>query len=155
MQLRVGLIASLIAIGARAGTASQSDDRWMVQLEVDPSQTTSNTLQRPNNSTTTRFDIVDFTGEDITLGRFSLGHRIDWGRAGAELRLDIVPFQQSGTQVPTSNLRYNGTTFEAGVPLSALYQFNTYRLTYDVPLFAGVAPDRWTFRLGGTLAIRD
>jgi len=155
MQLRVGLIASLIAIGARAGTASQSDDRWMVQLEVDPSQTTSNTLQRPNNSTTTRFDIVDFTGEDITLGRFSLAHRVDWGRTGAELRLDIVPFQQSGTRVPTSTIRYNGTTFEAGVPLSALYQFNTYRLTYDVPVFSNVAPEFWTFRLGGTLAIRD
>jgi len=127
----------------------------MLQLEVDPSQTTSNTLQRPNNATATRFDSIDFTGEDITLGRFSAARRIDWGKADAELRLDIVPFQQSGTRVPTSTVRYNGTTFEAGVPLSALYQFNTYRLTYDVPLFAGVVPDTWNFRLGGTLAIRD
>ncbi len=95
MQLKVGLIAILMTIGARAGAASQSDDRWMFQLEVDPTQTTSNTLQRPNNSTTTRFDIADFTGENTTLGRFSLAKRIDWGRAGAELRLDIVPFQQS------------------------------------------------------------
>jgi len=126
-----------------------------VQFEVDPSQTTSNTLQRRNNSTTTRFDIVNFTGEDATLGRFAVAHTIDWGRQGAELRFDIVPFQQSGTRVPASMIRYNGTTFEAGVPLTALYQFNTYRLTYDVPLFASVAPGIWTFRLGGTLAIRD
>jgi hypothetical protein len=140
---------------AGAHAASPPDDRWMVQLEVDPTQTTSNTLQRPNISTTTRFDIVDFTGENTTLGRFSLAHGVGWGRAGAELRLDIVPFQQSGTEMPTSTIRYNGATFEAGVPLSALYQFNTYRLTYDVPLLAGVAPEIWTFRLGGTLAIRD
>jgi len=140
---------------AGAYAANPEDDRWMVQLEVDPGQTTSNTLQRPNNSTTTRFDIVDFTGEDVTLGRFSLAHRVDWGRAGDELRLDIDPFQQSGTRVSTSIIRYNGTTFAAGVPLSGLYQFNTYRLTYDIPLFSHVAPEFWTFRLGGTLAIRD
>jgi hypothetical protein len=155
MQSRAGLFVVLMTISAGARAAGQSDDRWMVQLEVDPSQTTSNTLQRPNNSTTTRFDSVEFTGEDITLGRFSLAHRVDWGRVGAELRLDIVPFQQSGTKVPISTIRYNGTTFEAGVPLSALYQFNTYRLTYAVPLFVGAAPDLWNFRLGGTLAIRD
>jgi hypothetical protein len=155
MQSKSLLFIWSVAAVAGAHAASPADDRWMLQLEVDPSQTTSNTLQRPNNATTTRFDIVDFTGEDITLGRFSLAHRVDWGRAGAELRLDIVPFQQSGTRVPTSTIRYNGTTFEAGVPLSALYQFNTYRLTYDVPLFNDAAPDCWTFRLGGTLAIRD
>jgi hypothetical protein len=143
-----------VAVGGAHG-ASPPDDRWMVQLEVDPTQTTSNTLQRPNNSTTTRFDTVDFTGENTTLGRFSLAHRVDWGRADAVLRLDIVPFQQSGTRVPSSTIRYNGTTFESDVPLSALYQFNTYRLTYDVPLFSDVAPESWTFRLGGTLAIRD
>jgi hypothetical protein len=155
MRLKVAVIVCLVAAIGGAHAASPSDDRWMVQLEVDPAQTTSNTLQRPNNSTTTRFDIADFTGENTTLGRLSLAQRIDWGRTGAELRLDIVPFQQSGTRVPTTTIRYNGTTFEAGVPLSALYQFNTYRLTYDVPLFAGVAPDFWIFRLGGTLAIRD
>jgi hypothetical protein len=152
---RLLFILLVVAAVVGAHAASPSYDRWMVQLEVDPTQTTSNTLQRPNNSTTTRFDIVDFTGEDITLGRFSLAHRIDWGRAGAELRLDIDPFQQSGTQVPPSIIRYNGMTFAAGVPLSGLYQFNTYRLTYDVPLFSNVAPEFWTFRLGGTLALRD
>jgi hypothetical protein len=155
MQLKDILVACLVSAVSGAQAASPSDDRWMVQLEVDPTQTTSNTLQRPNNYTTTRFDIVEFTGENITLGRFSLAHPINWGRAGAELRLDIVPFQQSGTRVPTSTIRYNGATFEAGVPLSGLYQFNTYRLTCDVPLFVSVAPEFWTVRLGGTLAIRD
>jgi hypothetical protein len=155
MQLKILFFVCCVSAVAGAQAASPSDDRWMVQFEVDPSETTSNTLQRPNNFTTTRFDIVDFTGEDIALGRFSLAHCLDGGRAGAELRLDVVPFQQSGTRVPTSTIRYNGATFVAGVPLSGLYQFNTYRLTYDVSLFTNVAPQFWTFRLGGTLAIRD
>lgn len=155
MQSKNLLFICLQIAGAGAHAAGSAEDRWIVQLEVDTTQTTSNTLQRPNNSTTTRFDSVEFTGENITLGRFSLAHPSDWGRTGAELRLDIVPFQQSGTRVPTASIRYNGTTFEAGVPLTALYQFNTYRLTYDVPSFSNVAPEIWTFRLGGTLAIRD
>jgi hypothetical protein len=155
MQSKSLLFICLQLVVAGAHAATPSDDRWMVQLEVDPTQTTSNTLQRPNNATTARFDVVDFTGENTTLGRLALAHRVDWGRTGAELRLDIVPFQQSGNRISTSTIRYNGTTFEAGVPLSALYQFNTYRLTYDVPLFGSVVPESWTFRLGGTLAIRD
>jgi hypothetical protein len=158
MQSTVFLIAILMANGAfaaDAGAASQSDARWMVQFEVDPSQTTSNTLQRPNNSTTTRFDIADLTGEDTTLGRLAVARTVNWGRPGAEWRFDFVPFQQSGTRIPESTIRYNGTTFQAGVPLTALYQFNTYRLTYDIPLFASVASDVWSFRLGGTLAMRD
>jgi hypothetical protein len=155
MQSKFFSAVCLVAVVASGHAASPSDDRWMLQFEVDPSQTTSNTLQRRNNSTTTRFDISDFTGEYATLGRISVAHIVDWGRPGAELRFDFVPFQQSGTQIPASTIRYNGATFQAGVPLTALYQFNTYRLTYDVPLFAAVAPDIWTFRLGGTLAIRD
>ncbi len=147
MQSRVGLF--VVSMIMSAGAAGQSGDRWMLQLGIDPSQTTSNTLQRPNNSTTTRFDITDFTGENITLGRFSMAHRVDWGKADAELRLDIVPFQQSGTRDTTSTIRFNGTVFEAGVPLRALYQFNTYRLSYDVPLFTQAAPDTWNLRLGG------
>ncbi len=89
------------------------------------------------------------------LGRFSVAHIVDWGQTGAELRLDIVPLQQSGTRIPATTVRYNAATFQPGVPLTALYQFNTYRLTYDRPLFGTLASDIWTFRLGGTLAIRD
>jgi hypothetical protein len=154
MQPGVLPFVFLAAFAATTRAADVSGDRWMVQVELDPSETTSNTLQRPNNSAATRFDIVDYTGGNTTLGRLTLAYVVDWGHPGGELQLDIVPFQQSGTRVPASTLRYNGATFQAGIPLTALYQFNTYRLTYDVPLFAN-ASDRWTFHLGGTLAIRD
>ena len=77
------------------------------------------------------------------------------GRAGSELRFDVVPFQQSGTQLATSTIRYDGVTFQSGLPLTVLNQFNTYRPTYDLPVLRDVNPTVWAFRLGSTLALRD
>ena len=129
--------------------------RWQVQLEGSLTQTTSNTLQKPDTASGTRFDVVDYAGKESILGRFGLIRAVDWGRTGSELRLDVVPFQQSGTRAAKTTIRFDGVTFQSSVPLTALYQFNTYRLTYDLPIFREVDPDRWSFRLGGTLAIRD
>jgi hypothetical protein len=152
-SIRAAVTVLCLALQARAGASAV--DHWIVQLEVNPTQTTSNTLQKPNNSTGTRFDVGDYAGENSTLGRFSLARTVNWGREGSELRFAIVPFQQSGTQIATSTIRYDGVTFQSGLPLTVLYQFNTYRLTYDLPVWRDVKPAVWEFRVGGTLALRD
>lgn len=154
--MSAALVGSIHAADLQAiATAAQNANPWTVQLEFDPARTTTNSLQKPNNSTATRFDVVDYAGKDSTLARFSLARMVNWGREGSELRFDVVPFQQSGTQIAPSSIRYDGVTFQSELPLTVLYQFNTYRLTYDLPVFRDVNPTAWTFRLGGTLALRD
>jgi hypothetical protein len=155
MQSALWAVLICLCLLLRARAAEAAADRWMVQLEIDPTQTTSNTLQKPNDSTGTRFDVVDYAGKYSTLGRLSLVRTVDWGRQGSELRFDIVPFQQSGTEIAASTIRYDGVTFQSGQPLTVLYQFNTYRFTYDLPVFQNARLTDWAFRLGGTLAIRD
>jgi len=80
---------------------------------------------------------------------------VNWFWKGDELRFVIAPFQQSGTATPTTPILYDGALFRAGVPLTVLYKFNTYRITYDAPIFESLRDDGWEFRLGGTLAARD
>jgi len=128
---------------------------WIVDLEIDRTNVTSNTVQRFNNSTTTRFDTVDYTGGSATQGRVSIGRTVDWGWKGADLRIDIVPLQVSGTATARGPIVFDGALFKSAMPLDVLYQFNTYRVTYDGPVFRDQSSKDWSFRLGGTLAIRD
>lgn len=50
------------------------------------------------------------------------------------------------------NVNYNSVVFPAGQPLTAYYQFNSYRLTYRYDV---VARERWRIGLGLTAKIRD
>lgn len=50
------------------------------------------------------------------------------------------------------NVTYNGVVFPAGRPVTAYYQFNSYRLTYRYDF---VARERWRIGLGLTGKIRD
>lgn len=129
--------------------------RLTLDAELDQGINSSNTLQRYNNASTTRFDATEFTGHALTSGRLTAVVPVGAPAAGHELRFEIVPLQVSGTQFPHSAIVYDGATFRPDRPLTVLYQFNTYRVTYDVPVFRSGTPAGWDFRLGGTLAIRD
>jgi hypothetical protein len=128
---------------------------WSLQFEADNSQMSSNVVQKPNDGTADRFDSVRFTGGAALLGRLSISHTVDWLRSGSRLAMDVVPLQQSGTASPLNPLRFDGTRFAAANPLNVLYQFNTYRFTFDVPVLRDLNSATWEFRVGGTVAIRD
>jgi hypothetical protein len=148
-------IALLTFLAATGHADERSRASWGVEAEAERTQTTSNTLQKPNNSSADRFDVVDYTGRTDTLGRLSVWHTVDWWRTGSELRLDIVPVILTGTQSSATALRFNGTTFQPDSPLTVLYRFNTYRFTFDLPILEGSVPSRLELRAGGTIAIRD
>lgn len=160
-----GLIALLLMMdsasalprdeGSNIDEVNRNPPTVTVGLEVDSGVVTSNTVQRYNNSQTTRFDATEFTGRSVTTGRLTMVVPVGRPAAGHELRFEVVPVQLSGTQFPRTDIVYDGLTFRPDRPLTVLYQFNTYRMTYDVPVFRERAPSGWDFRLGGTLAVRD
>ncbi len=61
----------------------------------------------------------------------------------------------AGTETAAGPINFNSTTFASGVPLKVFYKFNTYRLTYDLPIFRAARAEGWDFRIGGTIALRD
>jgi hypothetical protein len=132
-----------------------SSTKWRLELEYQRFDTVTNVIRKGDDGTGTRFEATDYTGSQGNEGRLSAFVPVSWFWKGDELRLVIAPFQQSGTTTPTTPILYDGGLFRAGVPLTVLYKFNTYRITYDAPIFESLRDDEWEFRLGGTLAVRD
>jgi hypothetical protein len=155
MPMRLRILACLLCVAAVARGADDPARPWTLQAEVDAAEVTSNTLQRPDNAAGSRFDVSDLSARTTVLERFSLTRRMDLWQPDVGLRLEVIPFQQSGTASLDRSIRFNGVTFPAGSPLTVLYQFNTYRLTIDAPVFTTVDRADWSFRVGGTLAVRD
>jgi hypothetical protein len=126
-----------------------------LELEYQRFDTVTNVVRKGDDDTGTRFEATDYTGSRGNEGRLSAFVPVNWFWKGDELRFVIAPFQQSGTAVPSTPILYDGGLFQAGVLLTVLYKFNTYRITYDAPIFDSLQADGWEFRLGGTLAVRD
>jgi hypothetical protein len=129
--------------------------KWRLELEYQRFDTATNVVRKGDDGTGTRFEATDYTGSRGNEGRVSAFVPVNWFWKGDELRFVVAPFQQSGTAVPSTPILYDGGLFQAGVPLTVLYKFNTYRITYDAPIFESLRADGWEFRLGGTLAVRD
>lgn len=150
--VRCCLIGILVAVSEVAVAAQPL---WSLDAEVDQGAVTSNTVQRFNNPSATRFDTTEFTQHAITSGRLTLTAPVGAAESGRELRAAIVPLQVSGAAVAGRPIVFDGQSFSGERPLTVLYQFNTYRITYDVPLFRSTLPAGWEIRAGGTLALRD
>jgi hypothetical protein len=149
-----GLMGPLAGASALAQTSAEGVP-WRIDLEYQRFNVQANFAQRPNDASGTRFSVNEFasdTGNSFWIAAYG---QMDWFVPKDEIRLVIAPFEQSGTGIPNSVILYDGGTFVPGVPLTVKYKFNTYRVTYDVPVFSSTQANGWTFRMGGTLAIRD
>ena len=156
-------VATLMAAGFAADADAQTIDRpegtasptRRIELEYQRFYTATNVIRKGDDGSGTRFEATDYTGSHGNEGRISAFVPVNGIWKGDELRFVIAPFQQSGTATPSTPILYDGGLFRAGVPLSVLYKFNTYRITYDTPVFESLREDGWAFRLGATLAVRD
>lgn len=68
------------------------------------------------------------------------------------VRLLIAPLGVTADQTFAQNVNFAGSVFLAGQPVTATYQFNSYRLTYRYTLFHS---DEWDIFVGFTGKIRD
>jgi hypothetical protein len=161
VQLPIAFVA-LAAAGVAAGAHAEGIDsplataeKWRLELEYQGFNTATNVVRKGDDYTGTKFDAIDYTGSRGNEWRVSAFVPVNWFWKGDELRFVVAPFQQSGTAVPATPILYDGGLFQAGVPLTVIYKFNTYRVTYDAPILESLRPGGWELRLGGTLAVRD
>jgi hypothetical protein len=157
--LAAGLIAALPVMDASAQATTDAWSTktipWRIDLEYQRYDVSKNVVQKPNDSTGTRFSVNDFAESSGNTAWLAAYAQVGWFFPKDEVRFVIAPFQQSGTAIPTTPILYDGAVFRAGVPLDVSYKFNTYRMTYDVPVFESLERDGWEFRIGGTIAVRD
>lgn len=144
------------AAGAQGTEAAPSlPDRWTLDLDFQRVDTSTNAFRRGAGYSGTQIESTDYTGHRASSGRAELVYAADWLGPDDQLRFVVAPVRASGTATAPMAIRFDGASFAAGTPLSVTYKFNTYRVTYDVPVLASLRARGWDLRLGGTLAIRD
>lgn len=143
--LIVMLVASVTAL-----SAAQTEARWTIDIESGLAVPGYNDVQIPNNETATRFSLKDdLSIDNKAYFRLRLNYRLS---PRGELSLLYAPFSVNASGVLGKSVNFQDAAFEAGVAVSGLYRFNSYRLTYRYLLVDRPSLDLW---VGLTGKIRD
>jgi len=127
-----------------------SGGKWFVDMEGGIITPGYNDIQIPNDNTGTRFSLKN----DLDIGnkayyRLRLTYRL--GKKHA-LSLLYAPLSLNADGILDAPINFEGVHFDSGSSVKALYQFNSYRLTYRYEL---VSKPKFNFWIGFTAKIRD
>jgi hypothetical protein len=151
-------LAAVLAATLSAPVAAQraAERGPWVELEGLRTGFDRNDIRKPNDAQGDLFSALPFTGDSANGLRLSAELPVRWWGSGHRLRFVYAPLSLDGTAAFAAPVRFQGSTFAAGVPTTLGYDFDTWRATYAVPLFGRDDPTRgWSWYAGGTLAIRD
>ncbi len=98
---------------------------WRIDLEYQGADVFDNTVRRPADGDGTRVGIARFGGRAVNTGRVSVYAPLSLFRDGDEIRFIYAPFRQSGSGSTADPVKFDYATFQPGVPLKVLYQFDT------------------------------
>lgn len=140
------LLILVLALAPAPATASLP---WSLEFEAAMVTASRNDVAIPRDSGT-RFSLVDDlkTDDDVAF-RLRLGRRLGLRHHLSAL---YAPLRLHAAGRIDRALMYNGESFAAAVDLSAIYQFNSYRLTWR---YDTVRSERLDLGLGVTGKIRD
>ena len=143
----VAILGGAFALPA-AGVSQTS--AVLVELESGLAWQSYNDVEIPNDGTATRFSLSELAGS----GPWSAGRlTLTWNRNERHgLTLLLAPFSLTEEGVPAEPLRFAGANYLEGVPASATYRFNSYRLSYR---YRWRETERTTARVGLTAKVRD
>jgi hypothetical protein len=106
----------------------------------------NNLRQAGESGTPVRLDLYS-TSTPIAL-RLQVNYAVN---ATEEIRLLISPFSQSGSFIPTENVRSKDAEFISGEKIDTRFSFDVYRLGFANKVTHGFFKD---FKIGATLIIR-
>jgi hypothetical protein len=129
--------------------AASAQDRWLVDFENGAAISGYNDVRIPGDTGTT-FSLTDDLASDTAY----------FWRVRADVRLApkhvlsalVAPLSIDAAGSFDQPVSFAGATFAPGVPVKALYVFNSYRVTYR---YEPVRRDTWMFGIGVTVKVRD
>lgn len=122
----------------------------VIELEGAATWQSYNDVEIPNDGSATRFSLYDLAGAGPwPAGRIYLTWNLD-ERHG--LRLLAAPFSLTEEGVPAADLRFAGAVYQGGVSAKAIYEFDSYRVTYRYRFHDGEHTTAWA---GLTGKLRD
>lgn len=144
------LFLLIVLMGPGLSGLGASEGKWSVDIEGGMVTPGYNDVQIPNNETGTRFSLKkDLDIKQKAYYRLRLIYRL--GKKHA-LSLLYAPLSLDAAGILESPVNFEGVHFESGSSVNALYQFNSYRLTYRYQL---VSKSKLNFWIGFTAKIRD
>ena len=150
MQRLSGAMLFVVAALAASGQAHAEDARFILELEAGSVWQSSNDVQIPNDETGTRFSLKDLVGTGPwPAGRLYFTWNIN-DKHGLRLLLAPLAYPESG--VFDSEVLFAGESYAPGVPTSATYEFNSWRVSWRYKIKDG---DRWRVWVGATAKVRD
>jgi hypothetical protein len=144
-----GAAAALLATTTEVASASDRPSRAELDLESGVAAASYNDVAIPGDTGTRLSLTEDLSADPGLFYRFQASVRLGQRHA---LRVLYAPLTLSASGVLDRDLRYVDTTFPAGTPLEARYQFNSHRLTYRYSLWLDGSDE---LAVGFTAKIRD
>ena len=130
--------------------AAQDHPGFSLELELGPVWQSRNIVQIPNTEAGTRFSLEDLVGS----GPWASGRvYFTWDfKPRHSLRVLAAPLSFTESGIFDESVNFAGESYEAGLPVEATYQFNSWRVGYRWRFKDG---ERWKLWLGFTAKIRD
>lgn len=130
--------------------SAQGGSRFSLELELGPVWQSNNTVQIPNTDAGTRFSLEELVGSGPwAAGRLYFNWNINRRHS---LRLLAAPLSYTESGVFDERVDFAGESYEAGLPVEATYQFNSWRVGYRYQFKDG---EKWKLWVGFTAKIRD
>jgi len=142
--------AAIANANEHVSVADVLDQRFLLEVEVGAVWQSRNDVQIPNDNTGTRFSLMDLVGHGPwPTGRLYFTWNINRNHG---LRALVAPFQYTETSTFVEPVNFAGQSYQTGVPVTATYKFNSFRLTYRYAFHRG---ERWRWWIGLTAKLRD
>lgn len=123
--------------------------QWFIDAEGGAALPGYNDVQIPRDVATLFSLSEDLKIDPAFFFRLRLGFR--W-KDRHTISVFASPFRLKAAGTVDREIDFNGDTFDANIPLSGVYKFSNYRLTYRYDL---VRRKKWRVGLGFTAFIRD
>jgi hypothetical protein len=150
MTTRLAVPAILTLLLATAANAAPPDPRWTVEFEAGRVWSGRNTVQIPNDETSTRFSFTDDLTSDASWAfRGQVGYALS---ARSRLLALAAPLTVDATGTVDRDVSFEGETFAAGTDLEGTFHFNSYRLTW---LYQAIEGPGFSLAVGLTAKVRD
>jgi hypothetical protein len=149
-KIQIFLLCFACVLSVAAFASAADDSRFSLELELGPTWQSRNTVQIPNTEAGTRFSLQELVGS----GPWAAGRiYFTWNlNRRHSLRVLAAPLSYTESGTFDEPVNFAGESYEAGVPIDATYQFNSWRLGYRYRLKDG---ERWTLFIGFTAKVRD
>lgn len=130
-------------------TFSNAYSQWFVDLETGLAISGYNDVQIPRD-TGTKFSLSrDLKTDPGFFFRLRLGYRLG---SKHTLSVLVAPLSLDASGSIDEPIRFNEEDFPANIPLTGVYRFNSYRLTYRYDF---IRKENLKFGIGFTAKIRD